>query len=178
MKSREEVIAGLRYLCGCHAAACGPVGDAREFLEPAIALLTPPTTAEIEAARKEAQEALRVAAALKRITAQDNPYVQVWETMLAGLDALAREPILETKVEYLSELRDSLSRTLEENAKRVRALEADIARVTEEREIAKADALILAHSYQHDSNPPQSVVARALAYRGAALAADAGPEVK
>jgi len=29
---------------------------------------------------------------------------------------------------------------------------------------AMADARVLAHSYKHDSNPPQDVVARALAY--------------
>jgi hypothetical protein len=30
---------------------------------------------------------------------------------------------------------------------------------------ARADALILAHSYQHDSRPPDDVVKRALSYR-------------
>ena len=42
----------------------------------------------------------------------------------------------------------------------------DLARVTEERELAKADALILAHAYTHDSRPPQSIVDRALTYKG------------
>ena len=56
-------------------------------------------------------------------------------------------------------------------AKWVTALRLDLARVTEERELAKADALILAHAYTHDSRPPQSIVDRALTYRGEALRA-------
>ena len=91
----------------------------------------------------------------------------------ACLTTEVREAELDLRsANVLSEARrEELVKCIAEN----RSLTADLARVTEERELAKADALILAHSYQHDSNPPQSVVARALAYRGAALAADAGP---
>lgn len=90
--------------------------------------MTQKTQAElIEAARKEAQEALRVAAAMKRITAQDNPYVQVWETMLAGLDALAREPGLWTEIERMRHLADVESAKKDDALARIAALEAELA---------------------------------------------------
>lgn len=46
----------------------------------------------------------------------------------------------------------------------IRELEEQVAALTVERDNARANARILAHSYTHDSRPPRRVVDEALAY--------------
>ena len=87
--------------------------------------------------------------------------------MAATVDALRAEAEQtkderDAQTDHAMEMIDQLHEMMAERD----ALRLDLARVTEERELAKADALILAHAYKHDSNPPQIVVTRALAYRG------------
>jgi hypothetical protein len=49
-------------------------------------------------------------------------------------------------------------------AKAVRDLLDMLDEARDERDVAQATARILAHAYEHDSRPPEAVVAAALAY--------------
>jgi post-segregation antitoxin (ccd killing protein) len=50
----SEIIDGLQWILDSHAAACGPAGDVREFIEPAIKLLQ--TLATLTAERDDLKE--------------------------------------------------------------------------------------------------------------------------
>jgi len=85
----------------------------------------------------------------------------------------ARITALEAQVRYAEQQAIAYQEALEvirRDGERIASLTAENARVTTERDAARANARVLAHSYEHDSNPPQRVVSESLAYPIAACA--------
>lgn len=128
--TRAEVVKGLTMtLALVRQERAGLQQTMDEALRAAIALLTAPTTEEIEAAREWLEETRLEHHGSDLHPADDCYTCRQERTLRRGLDALAREPGMEVEVERMRHLWDVESARKDDAMARIAALEAKLARV-------------------------------------------------